>query len=100
MDIFVAAYLQRYPSEAGEILTYVKSVKDLMQEEADWAYYDFHYRSERAWTRDPWTTCDPNLEAKARYRRHKATSPSYQPPAQNQPFRATPNTARTNNTTP
>ena len=72
MDIFIAVYLQRYPTEAGEILTYVKSVKDLMQEEADWAYFDYHYRTEREWTKQPWTTCDPNLEAKARYRAQKA----------------------------
>ena len=87
MDIFVAVYLQRYPAEAGEILTYVKSVKDLMQEDADWAYYDFHYRTEREWTKMSWTTCDPNLEAKARYRAQKAlvtAAPNRQP----QPFRA------------
>ena len=84
MDVFVAIYLERYPSKSTEILTYVKSVKELMQDRADWAYYDFHYRSDRALTREPWTTANPALEAKARYRGFK---PRPQPNKANQSFR-------------
>ena len=88
MDVFVAIYLERYPSKSTEILTYVKSVKELMHERADWAYYDFHYRSDRALTREPWTTTNPALEAKARYRGFKSKP---QPNKVNQSFRGNSN---------
>ena len=91
MDIFVSIYIEGHPSEYAEILTYVKSVKELMHDRADWAYYDFHYRTDREFTLEKWTTCNPALDAKARYRgpqtNSKAQYGKRKNPNDPQPFR-------------
>ena len=50
-DVFIAIYLEKYPSELNEILTYAQHVKDLMHNWANWRMYDSLYRQDREFTK-------------------------------------------------
>ena len=46
MDIYVAIYVQRYPEQLND-MSYAHFVKDLMKHNANWQFYDSHFRSDR-----------------------------------------------------
>ena len=47
MNIFAAVYLEKYPDEFADILTYCDHVKELITLGANWLYFDETYRTER-----------------------------------------------------
>ena len=62
MDIVVAIYLQRYPNQLNQILTYVHYVKDLMKQGANWRLYDTQFRQDREYSHCPWNAVRQDLE--------------------------------------
>ena len=65
MDTFIAVYVQRYPTEIGQILSYAQSVKDLMANKANWAWYDTQYRTDREFSICQWDEVRQDLELRA-----------------------------------
>ena len=64
-DVFIAIYLEKYPSELNGILTYAQHVKDLMRNGANWRMYDSLYRQEREFTKCSWNIIRQDLELRA-----------------------------------
>lgn len=65
MDVFVAVYVQKYPQQLNDILTYVHYIKDLMKQGANWRYYDTNYRLDREFSQCTWTTIRQDLELRS-----------------------------------
>ena len=64
-DVFIAIYLEKYPSELNGILTYAQHVKDLMRNGTNWPMYDSLYRQEREFTKCSWHIIRQDLELRA-----------------------------------
>ena len=64
-DIFLAVYVQRYPEQLNDLLSYARHVKELMRCGANWAFYDLHYRCDREFSHCSWLVVRQDLELKA-----------------------------------
>ena len=89
MDIFVAIYTERYPSEIKPILSYAQTVKDLMQNKANWVWYDTQFRTDREFTLCPWDEIRQDLELRSFRQPHNYDN--------DKPFRAQGNKGFRNN---
>ena len=65
MDTFISIYIDRYPTEIKQILSYAQTVKDLMQNKANWVWYDTQFRTDREFTLCPWDEIRQDLELRA-----------------------------------
>ena len=64
-DIFIAIYIERYPQETPQILAYTQTIKDLMNNRANWVWYDTQFRTDREYTHCPWDEIRQDLELRA-----------------------------------
>jgi hypothetical protein len=65
MDIFVSIYVQKYPAQLNDILSYCQHVKDLMRNAANWRQYDYQYRLDREFSHCSWLLVRQDLELRA-----------------------------------
>ena len=65
MDTYIAVYVERYPQEIGQILSYAQTIKDLMNNRANWVWYDTQFRTDREYTLCRWDEVRQDLELRA-----------------------------------
>jgi len=61
-DVYIAVYVQRYPAQLNDILSYAQHIKELMRSNSNWAYYDTRYRQDREFKHCSWLTVRKDLE--------------------------------------
>ena len=64
-DIFVAVYVEKYPTELNAILIYAQHIKDLMRNGAHWHMYDTQLRRDREFTKCSWQIVRQDLQLRA-----------------------------------
>ena len=65
MFIFIAVYIERYPEETTALLSYAQNVRDLMDNGANWAWYDIQFRTDREFSRCKWDEMRQDLELRS-----------------------------------
>ena len=81
-DIFLAVYIQKYPNEITDLLSYSQHIKDLMRHNVNWQYYDRQFRLDREHSVCSWSNVRQDLELRAFRNNPKQSFSS------NQPFRS------------
>lgn len=77
-DTFVAVYVDRYPKEIQDLLTYGQSIKAMMRRRENWSYYDKQYRIAREFSKCSWDTARVDLMMQAqRYVAHNNNRSTY-----------------------
>ena len=82
MDIYVAIYVQHYPEQLND-MSYAHYVKDLLKHNANWQFYDSHFRSDSEFSKCSWLGSRQDLELRA----FRVAACSYNGSNQTQNFR-------------
>lgn len=78
MDIYMAVYVQKFPQDVPNLLTYIQHIKDLMRHGADWLMYDTQFRIDREFTHCSWSSVRQDLELRA-FRSLQSPKPTFRP---------------------
>ena len=60
-DIYLAIYVQRYPKELQDLLSYGNNIRNMMRNKQNWNYYDRQFRLARQHSLCAWTTIRVDL---------------------------------------
>ena len=58
----MSVYLQKFPNQLEKMLTYHQLIQWMMSKQANWQYYDYHFRVDREYIQFDWETVRPDLD--------------------------------------
>ena len=61
-DSYMSVYLQKFPNQLEKMLTYHQHIQRMMSKQANWRYYDYHFRVDREYIQFDWDTVRPDLD--------------------------------------
>ena len=62
---YMSVYLEKYPEDLTDMLSYQQQIQRMMQRKANWRYYDFRFRSDREYSLYKWNMIRQDLERDA-----------------------------------
>jgi len=65
-DIFLAVYIDKYPTQVADLLTYGQHIKEMMRRNEDWYAYDIKFRKGRESMKYSWSSLRVDLMLGAR----------------------------------
>ena len=87
-DDYLAVYTLKHPTTLVDMITYAKSIKDLMKSGSEWRNYDQQFRSDREHNKCSWAAVRVDLQIAATLKPTNETRT-------NQPFRSSPSQQQT-----
>lgn len=64
-DDYLSIYVQNHPQKLHDLISYGKSIKDMMSKAWNWNYYDSQFRKDREYSKCNWRTLRMDLQLTA-----------------------------------